>query len=77
MSEYLFKERRSVPDRRTGRDRRIFSNPAYAGAERRSCMDRRGGEERRKWFRLFLKLGCRPLYPGAVHNRVRRGSVLQ
>jgi len=71
MSKYLFEDRRGGSDRRTGRERRcVLGNPTYYGIERRSHMERRSGEERRKWFRLFLKLGCRPLYPVPAHERL-------
>jgi len=64
-------QRRSSSDRRSGRDRRrILVDPTYCGIERRSYTERRSGEERRKWFRLFLKLGCRPLYPVSAHERL-------
>ena len=64
MSKYPIEDRRAGSDRRTGRERRcVLRDPTYGGIERRTYMERRSGEERRKWFRLFLKIGCKPLYP--------------
>ena len=71
MNKYFFEDRRRGSERRTGRERRsILGDPTYCGIERRSYMERRSGGERRKWFRLFTKLGCRPLYPVSAHERI-------
>ncbi len=43
----LQEERRSWTDRRTGEDRRIFSDPYYNGPERRTGKNRRSGRDRR------------------------------
>jgi hypothetical protein len=70
MARHLFQDRRGGSDRRTGRERRsILGDSIRIGIERRSHVDRRSGEERRKWFRLFMKLGCRPLYPVSAHHK--------
>jgi hypothetical protein len=77
MSKYLFEDRRSVSDRRTGRERRcVLRNPAYIGIERRRLIERRSGAERRRWFRLFLKLGCKPLYPVITRRRAPEGQSI-
>ena len=71
MSKFLFEDRRGGSDRRTGRERRsILKDHNYLGIERRRCMERRSGGERRRWFRLFVKLGCRPLYPLSAHEKI-------
>jgi len=71
MAECLRIGRRGVSDRRSRRERRcVFGDLNYCGIERRSYVDRRCGKERRKWFRLFLKLGCRPVYPAVTQKRI-------
>jgi hypothetical protein len=79
MGTFLWQDRRVIPDRRSGKERRRFANPYFNGLERRTCKERRSGNERRKWVRLFLKLGCRPLSPlaeqkmtQAKRNAIRR-----
>jgi hypothetical protein len=76
MAKSFLDNRRSVSERRSRRERRcVFGDLTYSGVERRSYMDRRCGEERRKWFRLFLKVGCRPMYP-AVNDK-RKVEILR
>jgi hypothetical protein len=71
MGRHLFQDRRGGSDRRTGRERRCnLGDASLMGVERRSHMDRRSGEERRKWFRLFMKLGCGPLYPLSAREKI-------
>jgi len=70
MGKYPFEDQRDSSDERTGRERRgTLVDPTYCGVERRSNVERRSGEERRRWFRLFTKLGCRPLYPVLGHPK--------
>jgi hypothetical protein len=44
---YRGPDRRNSKDRRTGRERRKYSNPNYPGPERRNGIDRRSGKDRR------------------------------
>jgi hypothetical protein len=70
MGEYVAEDRRGASDGSSGRERRcVFGDLTYCGIERRSYVDRRCGEERRKWFRLFLKLRCKPLFPPIINKR--------
>ena len=47
LLELLEKERRARSDRRSGKDRRKFSDPGYEGPERRMGKNRRSGKSRR------------------------------
>ncbi len=49
-----------LKERRTGTDRRKFTDPDYTGPERRRSRDRRIGATRRDHIRIIYPLGCRP-----------------
>jgi hypothetical protein len=46
-----FFRRISGKERRSGKDRRVFSDPSYSGPMRRSGSDRRGGQAQKRDLR--------------------------